>query len=147
MAMIASMISRLLATSAYHKVVAVLLAVCVAGFVLGQSARQPHAHSVAAAVTNPAKTASLIAGSLGKPSVASSPIIVALGAPRSRSGHDHGDGEGHDHGKHGDQQNHVPPTYMPLGQFFQGHQDGVTPTGASPLDGGSYFIFTLSAGD
>lgn len=143
MAMITSMISRLLATSAYRKVVAVLIAGCAAGFVLGQAAHQAPSRGIAAAVTNPARTAAVIAGALGKPVVAPPPVIVPLSAPRTHSG------DGGDHGRHGhvrdaDPHNHVLPRIMPLGQpgnanggGGDGSNGGDTSTPAFPLTGGA----------
>lgn len=118
--MIATMISRLLAVSAYRKVFAVLLVGCVAGFVLGQAAHQPSARGIAAAITSPARTASVIAGALGKPVVAPPPIVVALGGPRTHPGGNAGD--------------HSQPHPMPLGWPGKKHhppKDGA-PTVAIP---------------
>lgn len=150
--MITTMISRLLAASAYRKVIAVLLAGCVAGFVLGQAAHQPQARGIAAAVTSPARTASVIAGALGTPVVAPPPVIVPLSAPRP-----HADDSGnHGHVRDADPHNHVLPRAMPLGKpgHGHGHDDGGdggsggdggngggdTSTPASPLSGGASVV-------
>lgn len=122
--MIPSLFAWLGGASAYRKVVAVLLAGSVAGFVLGQAAgHQPH--RVAATVTNPARTASMIAGALGTPVVAPPHIVVPLS---TRHGHQ-GDGGGKHGGDkhHADGNGHDVPHGMPFpmpGPGGDHHQDG-----------------------
>ncbi|HKS70939.1 MAG TPA: hypothetical protein VJQ45_10985 [Ktedonobacterales bacterium] len=108
--MIPSIFAPLSGASAYRKVVAVLLAGCVAAFVLGQAAgHQPHR---AAAVTSPVRAASMVAGALGTPVVAPPHIVVPLSAPRAHQGDNHGGKHHGDDGHDGD--GHDVPRVMPF---------------------------------
>ncbi|HEX6797011.1 MAG TPA: hypothetical protein VF116_04765 [Ktedonobacterales bacterium] len=122
--MILSILARLSGASAYRKVVAVLLAGCAAGFVLGQAAgHQPR--RVAATLTNPARTAAAITGALSTPVVAPSHIVVSLSAPGARQGEKHGGEHNGDDGHDGD--GHDVPHAMPLPNPYHGgdhHKDG-----------------------
>lgn len=120
--MIPSILARLGGASVYRKVIAVLLAGCVAGFVLGQAAgHQPR--RVAATVTNPARTASMIAGALGTPVVAPPHIVVPLSAQHGHQG-DGADKHGGDK-HHADGNGHDAPHAMPLpNPHHGGNHDG-----------------------
>lgn len=125
-AMIPSMIARLRSLSGYRRIVAVLLAGCVASFVLGQAAgHQPR--SVAASVTSPSRTASVIAGALGTPAVAPPHIVV----PTSMS---HGHQDGNDHGGH-DGNGQIVPRAIPLPKpgYPGDHHKGGSPMPPVPM--------------
>lgn len=124
--MIPSILARLSGASAFRKVVAVLLAGCAAGFVLGQAAgHQPH--RVVATLTSPARTAAAISGALSTPVVAPPHSVVSLSAPGARQGEKHGGEHQGDDGHDGD--GHDVPHAMPLPNPHHGgdhHKDGVT---------------------
>lgn len=89
--MLTTLIARIRGASAYRRLVAVLLAGCVLSFVLGQAAgHQPR--PVVAAVTSPAQTVAVIAGSLSTPMAAPPHIVVPLSVTAPHAHHD-GDGD------------------------------------------------------
>jgi hypothetical protein len=121
--MIVSLSSWLLGMAAYRKVIALLLAGCVAGLALGQAAHQ-QPRTIPATFAAPARTVSVIAGALGTPVIAPPRVV-----PRP--------GKGKDGGDHGDQPrdanpfNHTLPGARPLGQPVK---KGHPPKGKSPSD-------------
>ena len=157
MAMIVSILARLLAASAYRKVTAVLLAGCVAGFVLGQAAHQPTPHTVTPAVSSPARSVAAIAGSLGAPVVAPAHITVPLSLSHPSSANPSGDDD-HQHGPDADTHHHgelrlIPPSWFGHGRGHDGgdgggghgHHDGDTPSPTfTAYVGGSFLTFILA---